>query len=106
MYIRDVEGDGNCLFRALSDQLEGTEAKHMYFRRETAEYMRQNRSLFEPFIEDETPFHVYVQRLAQSGYYGEHVSLVAFSRKFRVNIAIHQKHQPIWYLRTERKTPH
>jgi hypothetical protein len=74
----------------------------MYFRQETAEYVRQNRSMFEPFIEDETPFHLYVQRLAQSGYYGEHVSLVAFSRKFHVNIAIHQKHQPVWYLQTER----
>lgn len=29
LMIRDVDGDGNCLFRSISDFVEGTEKSHM-----------------------------------------------------------------------------
>jgi hypothetical protein len=32
LQLRDVGGDGNCLFRSMGDQLDGTENTHMYLR--------------------------------------------------------------------------
>lgn len=30
--LKDVSGDGNCLFRSIADQLDGTENTHQYLR--------------------------------------------------------------------------
>jgi hypothetical protein len=48
--LRDISGDGNCLFRALCDQLEGSESNHLTYRKSVCEYMRKNRLEFEPFV--------------------------------------------------------
>jgi len=48
--LRDVVGDGNCCFRALSDQLFGNESQHNDIRQRTCQYMRQNRDEFQPFM--------------------------------------------------------
>lgn len=45
--LRDITGDGNCFFRALSDQLNGNESEHIRYRREVCKYMRENRDEFE-----------------------------------------------------------
>jgi OTU domain-containing protein 3 len=70
LQLRDITGDGNCLFRyyvcqilktkffnnsskffrALSDQMEGDETHHLEYRKKVCIYMRQNREEFEPFI--------------------------------------------------------
>ncbi|KAJ7416617.1 OTU domain-containing protein 3 [Pitangus sulphuratus] len=54
--LREVPGDGNCLFRALGDQLEGHSRNHLRHRQETVEYMVKQREDFEPFVEDDVPF--------------------------------------------------
>lgn len=48
--LRDITGDGNCCFRALSDQMHGTEAHHMEYRKRVCQYMRNSREEFEPFV--------------------------------------------------------
>lgn len=48
--LRDITGDGNCCFRALSDQMNGTEAHHLEYRKRVCQYMRQSRDEFEPFV--------------------------------------------------------
>ena len=50
--LRTITGDGNCLFRAISDQMTGTEKNHAKLRREAVEYVKSNRDDFAPFIED------------------------------------------------------
>ena len=29
----EVKGDGNCLFRSISDQIEGTDSNHKFYRK-------------------------------------------------------------------------
>jgi OTU domain-containing protein 3 len=48
--LRDITSDGNCCFRALSDQLQGTEEHHADYRRRVCLYMKQHRGQFEPFV--------------------------------------------------------
>lgn len=59
--MKDIPGDGNCLFRALADQLEGDMSQHMRHRREIVSFITQHRREFEPFIEDGMPFERYGQ---------------------------------------------
>ena len=61
--LREVPGDGNCLFRALSDQLYGEDARHAEIRADVVDYMRRNREDFEPFLVDETSFERHLQNL-------------------------------------------
>ena len=42
-----VQGDGNCLFRAISRHLTGTESNHYAVRRAAIQYLKQNPSLIE-----------------------------------------------------------
>ena len=50
LQLRDITGDGNCCFRALSDQMFGNESQHLDFRKRVCQYIRQNRDEFEPFV--------------------------------------------------------
>eukprot|EP00117_Sycon_ciliatum_P036259 scpid97783/ scgid5673/ OTU domain-containing protein 3 len=43
--IKDVPGDGNCLFRALADQLDGDMARHDQHRQETVHNMIDHRQV-------------------------------------------------------------
>ena len=61
--LREVPGDGNCLFRALSDQLYGEDARHAEIRTDVVDYIRSNREDFEPFLVDETSFERHLQNL-------------------------------------------
>lgn len=92
--VRDIPGDGNCLFRALGDQLDGHTGNHLKHRVDTVHYMVANRSHFEPFID--VPFDRYVSDLSRPGTYAGQDALVAFARLHNVNIIIHQLNRPLW----------
>jgi len=94
--LRDIPGDGNCLFRALGDQLDGNNRRHHYHRSETVKYMIENRNDFEPFVEDDCSFHDHVRKLSLDGTYAGNDSIVAFARNNAVNVVIHQLNAPMW----------
>lgn len=94
--LRDIPGDGNCLFRALGDQLEGHSMNHLKHRMDTVRYMIAHRGHFEPFID--VPFDRYVDNLSRAGTYAGQDALVAFARLHKVNIVIHQLNSPLWQI--------
>ena len=126
LQLRDITGDGNCCFRALSDQMFGNESQHLDFRKRVCQYIRQNRDEFEPFVaalidDDEEEeqnsngnvnkpkkssflsankkldaFEKYIKNLEQPGTYADNGCLVAFARLYQLNINIHQLAMPIW----------
>ncbi|XP_020636807.1 OTU domain-containing protein 3 [Pogona vitticeps] len=97
--LREVPGDGNCLFRALGDQLEGHSRDHLKHRQETVDYMIKQREDFEPFVEDDVPFEKHVANLAQPGTFAGNDAIVAFARNNQVNVVIHQLNAPLWQIR-------
>lgn len=101
--MREVPGDGNCLFRALGDQLEGNSRNHLKHRQETVDYMVKHRNDFEPFVEDDVPFDRHVSNLAQSGTFAGNDAIVAFARNNQVNVVIHQLNNPLWQIRGSEK---
>ncbi|XP_041063288.1 OTU domain-containing protein 3 isoform X1 [Carcharodon carcharias] len=102
--LREVPGDGNCLFRALGDQLEGHSRNHLKHRRETVDFMIKHRQDFEPFVEDDVPFDRYVANLEKPGTFVGNDAIVAFARNNQVNIVIHQLNAPLWQVFGTRKS--
>uniref|UniRef100_UPI00398E65C0 OTU domain-containing protein 3 n=1 Tax=Pristiophorus japonicus TaxID=55135 RepID=UPI00398E65C0 len=102
--LREVPGDGNCLFRALGDQLEGHSRNHLKHRRETVDFMIKHRQDFEPFVEDDVPFDRYVTNLEKPGTFVGNDVIVAFARNNQVNIVIHQLNAPLWQVFGTRKS--
>jgi len=94
--IKDVSGDGNCLFRAIADQLEGKPENHAKIRRKVVKHIEQNRSHFEPFVEDDVPFEQYVAKMRTDRTWGGHLEIQAASQAYGVNITIHQHNMPRW----------
>ncbi|KZV27623.1 OTU domain-containing protein 3 [Dorcoceras hygrometricum] len=95
--IVQVTPDGNCFFRALADQLEGDEDKHEKYRNMVVRFMKNNREMFEPFVEDEVPFDEYCRSMGQEGNWAGHVELQAASLATRSNICIHRHRLPRWH---------
>ncbi|XP_028663174.1 OTU domain-containing protein 3 isoform X1 [Erpetoichthys calabaricus] len=97
--LREVPGDGNCLFRALGDQLEGHSNNHLKHRRDTVEFMTTHRQDFEPFVEDDVPFERHVSNLAKPGTFAGNDAIVAFARNHQLNVVIHQVNAPLWQIK-------
>lgn len=93
--IRDIVGDGNCLFRSLADQMDGQSENHLYYREKVCEYIEGNRDDFEPFLLDKCNFEDYVKNLKLAGTYAGNDAIVGFAKLFSVNIVIHQLSRPM-----------
>lgn len=96
--IIQVTADGNCFFRALADQLDGSEEEHEKYRNMVVQYILKNREMFEPFIEDEVPFDEYCQSMEKDGTWAGHMELQAASLVTHSNICIHRISSPRWYI--------
>jgi len=72
--LRDVQGDGNCLFRALADQLWGTQKRHVEVRKVVCDYLESHKESMEafvkPFLRDDETFENYVDRMRQASEFG------------------------------------
>lgn len=91
--VRTIEGDGNCFFRAMSDQLTGNCDAHGVYRKDTADYMLRHRDLFKDFILEEENYEEYVNGLGQDAIYVDNDSVLAFARLLRINVVVHQLNQ-------------
>jgi len=96
--IKDVQGDGNCLFRSVADQLEGDQNKHDKYRSKCLEFMETNPDDFKPFVFDEE-YPDYLKRMRKDGEWGGNLELAGISQAFDVHITIHQLAQPRWEVR-------
>ncbi|KAJ3070620.1 OTU domain-containing protein 3 [Podochytrium sp. JEL0797] len=92
----DVSGDGNCLFRALSHQMESTQSNHLKFRTQIVSHMRSHNDLYAPFLDEDESLDQRLRRMEKQGVYGDNIEIVAFSRAFKVGVVIHQEGQPVW----------
>ena len=90
LVIKYMDGDGNCLFRSLADQLTGKQDNHLVFRFKVISYVETHRDHFMLFMEDDEDFDDYVSRMKTTREWGGHQELYAASQTFRVNIVVHQ----------------
>ena len=68
--LKEMVGDGNCLFRSIADQLEGNEKLHRKYRQEAVDYLEQNKEHYAPFIEDDETIDQYIADMSRDGVWG------------------------------------
>lgn len=104
MTIIDIEADGNCLFRSLSDQLYYDYGhNHVQVRTEVCDFMAHYKGDFSNFVsyddQDDDPnednaknYEDYLQTMRQDGAWGGNVELCAAARLYRyvTNTILHR----------------
>lgn len=67
LYAAHTVGDGNCLFRALSDQLYGTPSHHLKLRQDICDWIEEHKERYAPFVEDDRGLEHHLACMRQQG---------------------------------------
>eukprot|EP00262_Sarcandra_glabra_P010676 TRINITY_DN2601_c0_g1_i2.p1 TRINITY_DN2601_c0_g1~~TRINITY_DN2601_c0_g1_i2.p1 ORF type:complete len:227 (+),score=33.57 TRINITY_DN2601_c0_g1_i2:163-843(+) len=86
LYEVKVSGDGNCQFRALSEQMFKSPDHHKYVRKEVIKQLKNFRSLYEGYVP--MKYKRYYKKMAKSGEWGDHITLQAAADKFAAKICL------------------
>ncbi|KAG8648549.1 hypothetical protein MANES_08G009100v8 [Manihot esculenta] len=81
-----VQGDGNCQFRALSDQLYNTPDRHKVVRLHVVNQLRSHPEIYEGYVPME--YGDYLKKMSKSGEWGDHVTLQAAADSYGVKILV------------------
>uniref|UniRef100_A0A0D6QWB6 ubiquitinyl hydrolase 1 n=1 Tax=Araucaria cunninghamii TaxID=56994 RepID=A0A0D6QWB6_ARACU len=81
-----VSGDGNCQFRALSDQLYNSPDHHKHVRKEVVKQLKKYRSAYEGYVP--MKYKRYYRKMRKSGEWGDHVTLQAAADRFEAKICL------------------
>eukprot|EP01018_Ginkgo_biloba_P017940 Gb_24833 [translate_table: standard] len=81
-----VSGDGNCQFRALSDQIYNSPEYHKHVRKEVVKQLKKFRSTYEGYVP--MKYKHYYKKMAKSGEWGDHVTLQAAADRFGAKICL------------------
>ncbi|RLN62716.1 hypothetical protein BBP00_00004587 [Phytophthora kernoviae] len=96
--VVQISKDGNCLFRAISDQLYTNELFHHDIRQRLVDFIEKEQQLFKPFVENEEVSD-YCTRMREDGEWGGHLELYAAAKLFNIHIMVHTG--PVRRLRVE-----
>ena len=91
----DNAGGGNCLFLAISQQLEkvfGTVRSHQDIRKDLVTFMSENPTLgsvyLPSFVSNYPSWRAYLDALGQDGTWGDHLTLIAAASVYHMSITI------------------
>ncbi|BGP58082.1 hypothetical protein JCM8202_006217 [Rhodotorula sphaerocarpa] len=93
LYAANILGDGNCLFRALADQLYGSPSTHLAIRHEICDYLAANPDRYRLFVDEDSVkggFDGHVREMRQPGTYGTNIELSAFVARYRRPVKVYQ----------------
>ena len=82
-----ILGDGNCLFRALADQLNWDTNTYYELRQNICLYMRYNSEYFSKFVSNQT-FEEYLNEMSQDACWGDNLCIQAFADLYLAKIII------------------
>ena len=88
--IKIVAGDGNCLFRSVSDQVYGNEELHGLVREYCMNYINVEREFFSQYIVGGIDaFDEYITNKRQNGIWGDDLEIEALSEIYELPIEIY-----------------
>ncbi|XP_019460973.1 PREDICTED: OTU domain-containing protein DDB_G0284757-like isoform X1 [Lupinus angustifolius] len=83
---RKVEGDGNCQFRSLSDQLYRSPEHHKFVRKQIIQQLESFPELYSGYVP--MAYFDYLKKMSKSGEWGDHVTLQAAADCYGVKIFV------------------
>ncbi|PIA37796.1 hypothetical protein AQUCO_03000375v1 [Aquilegia coerulea] len=81
-----IEGDGNCQFRALADQLFRNPDYHKHVRKQVVKQLKHHRNLYESYVP--MNYKSYLKKMKRSGEWGDHLTLQAAADKYAAKICL------------------
>lgn len=81
-----IEGDGNCQFRALADQLFQNPEYHRHVRKEVVKQLKNCRKLYEGYVP--MKYRRYLRKIKRTGEWGDHITLQAAADRFAAKISL------------------
>uniref|UniRef100_A0A1J3H6V3 ubiquitinyl hydrolase 1 n=1 Tax=Noccaea caerulescens TaxID=107243 RepID=A0A1J3H6V3_NOCCA len=81
-----IEGDGNCQFRSLSDQLYRSSEHHNFVREQIVNQLAYNREMYEGYVP--MAYTDYLKTMKKNGEWGDHVTLQAAADLFGVRMFV------------------
>ncbi|KAJ9185037.1 hypothetical protein P3X46_004712 [Hevea brasiliensis] len=81
-----IEGDGNCQFRALADQLFRSPDYHKHVRKQIIKQLKHFKKLYEGYVP--MKYKSYLKKMKKSGEWGDHVTLQAAADRFAAKICL------------------
>lgn len=103
-YIKSIRTDGNCLFRAVADQLYNDEEEYKEIRKRVVEHLLKKEEEYKHFIENDESFKSYIERISVDGTWGGQLELQAIGEIFSVNILIYQENGCILEIKNHDET--
>ncbi|KAL6075284.1 OTU domain-containing protein [Balamuthia mandrillaris] len=85
--VRRMKGDGNCLFRAVADQVYGDQEMHDIIRKNCMDFMQGESAHYSQFIAEN--FDDYIRRKRQDKEYGNNIELQALTELFNRPIQLY-----------------
>ncbi|KAH8506856.1 hypothetical protein H0E87_013597 [Populus deltoides] len=81
-----IEGDGNCQFRALADQLFRSPDYHKHVRKKIVKQLKHFRKSYEGYVP--MKYRSYVKKMKKPGEWGDHLTLQAAADRFGAKICL------------------
>ncbi|XP_022765403.1 OTU domain-containing protein DDB_G0284757-like isoform X2 [Durio zibethinus] len=81
-----VQGDGNCQFRSLSDQLYRSQDHHSSVREQVVSQLKSNPELYRGYVP--MAYGDYLKKMNKNGEWGDHVALQAAADLYGVKIFV------------------
>lgn len=81
-----VLGDGNCQFRALSDQIYRTPEHHKFVRQQVAKQLKSHPEIYEAYVP--MAYGDYLKKMTKGGEWGDHVTLQAAADSYGLKIFV------------------
>jgi len=85
--IKRMAGDGNCLFRAVADQVYGDSEMHDEVRRRCMDYMEKERDHYSQFVTED--FTEYLRRKRMDQVFGNHLEIQAICEIYNRPIEVY-----------------
>lgn len=92
LQIKPVGGDGNCLFRAVSDQIYNSELHHRAIRRFCLDYIELEENFFKNYVvqgNNPMKFKEYLLKKREDGVWGDDIEIQALSEIYLRPIEIY-----------------
>ncbi|KAK9283099.1 hypothetical protein L1049_011329 [Liquidambar formosana] len=81
-----VQGDGNCQFRALSDQFYRNPEHHRFVRNQIVEQLKSHPEIYKGYVP--MAYDDYLKKISKTGEWGDHVTLQAAADSYGVKIFV------------------